>query len=166
MWKLNQKCDPVRRSQIKHNFHWDEISTAPAQEIEWRRLRAITIAPRKDRYRAPHATVRKMYDSGLTQKQIAKKLKVSVRTVCARLADIPIAPAEDPIGVYLDVRSAGGARPLLRVKPIPQGSRNTAPSDRSLPTPPPIPPVQRQRCKFATFDKSKRGRDHGAGSVG
>jgi len=102
MWKLNQRPDPV--PVIERRWHWKNIDTDSAPEIEYRVQRAasryfdLSVPPR---YRAPHAKVRELSKKGLTQKQIARKLKVKERTIRNRLAELPPEPPKETIAADL-----------------------------------------------------------------
>jgi hypothetical protein len=98
--------------EIKRRWHWSDIRPI-APEIEHRRWRRDTeLNVRAARYRAPHVKVKELHDAGLTQPQIARKLKVSERTVRERMAELPeVPPKEMTAADLLALRMrAGGAR--------------------------------------------------------
>ena len=111
-----------------------------APEIDQRRLNAawpyVLSSPDFYEYRAPYAKVRELRDAGFSIAQMARKLKVSERTINNRLADVPeTTPPVDRLA--LRVAASGGhntQRFWPGVERIPQGSSQALPSKRDVPT--------------------------------
>jgi hypothetical protein len=96
--------------EIERGWDWSQISPV-APEIEYRVWRVAHFELAKFRYRAPHEKVRALRNAGLTQPQIALKLKVSERTIRARIEELPPeAPKETTAAdlLALRVRDGGG----------------------------------------------------------
>jgi hypothetical protein len=103
-------------------------------EIEYRQIRAHlrwlgTPLAAKPRYRAPHAKVLDLHRQGLTQKRIAKLLKVDERTVRTRLMETPALDVpREPVAADLLAFRPHAYKPE-RPKLIQQGSTLARPSD-------------------------------------
>jgi len=108
MWSTLGRSDPV--PEIERGWDWSQISPV-APEIEYRVWRVAHFEPAKFRYRAPHAKVRALRNAGLTQPQIARRLKVSERTTRAHIDELPPEPPKEITAadlLLLRVRAGGG----------------------------------------------------------
>jgi hypothetical protein len=117
---------PVRRTIT--------LDGAVAPEIDQRRLNAawsyVLGNPDFYEYRAPYSKVREMREAGFSIPQMAKRLKVSERTIDNRLIDVPdTLPRADVLA--LRVKASGGyMRPAFwpGADSIPRGDTRTVPS--------------------------------------
>lgn len=146
-------------SRLERLFYFDRSEgwvERVAPEIERRTLdaawRYVLSSPDFREYRAPYAKVREMRDAGFSIPQMARKLKVSERTINNRLADVPrtVAP---PDLLALRVNASGGYTvrtfwPSNGVDHIPRGSRATSPLEIPRWTRRVWLPVQRERVTF------------------
>jgi hypothetical protein len=73
------------------------VVSLDAPEIEYRRQRADVkfFTSATPRYRAPHAKVRDLLHQGFTQKEIARKLRVTERTIHNRITELPPEPPKE-----------------------------------------------------------------------
>jgi hypothetical protein len=113
MWASLGKAAPV--PVVERGWHWKDIQAATsAPEIEHRAQRAALRFERPTitrRYRASHAKVQDLRRAGLTQVQIAKRLRVSERTIRSRVGELPPSPPKEITSADLlsrRVRAGGG----------------------------------------------------------
>jgi hypothetical protein len=135
MWSMVGRAEPVPELHPSRKWNWHDIRSS-APEIEQRRWRVTIFDQAKLRYRAPHARVRALLDGGLTQQQIAKRLKVTLRTISSRVSELPPEPPKERTAAgLLTLRvEAGGGWHRQSFWPgssdnIPRGSGWTRPSD-------------------------------------
>jgi hypothetical protein len=150
------------------------FDTDTAPEIEHRTqcaaLRYFDL-PVPERYRAPHAKVRELHRLGLTQKQIAQKLKVKERTIRNRLSELPPEPPREITAFDLLKRQMerGTVRGGRFIKPkfwlgdsIPRGHSAAAPCDiaQQATRYNPKEYYTGERCFRRKYDDPPKGMEH------
>jgi len=131
-----------------------ELDGGIAPEIERRRLEAawpyVLSSPDFGEYRAPYAKVRELRDAGFSIAQMARKLKVSERTINYRLMDIPeTREVPDLLVARLKANRGYAANtwyPGIWRHRTPQGP--TEPEEKRI-----YPPVQRNLVNFPAAQK-------------
>ena len=112
-----------------------ELDGAIAPEIEQRRLNLLWPSIKDSEYRAPHSKVREARNGGLSIAEMAKRFKVSERTINYRLADIP--DTVPPVNRNALQVAAGGGYTRSKFWPgadfIPRGSTESRPRDKEIP---------------------------------
>jgi hypothetical protein len=112
-----------------------ELDGAIAPEIEQRRLNLLWPLIKDSEYRAPHSKVREARNGGLSIAEMAKRFKVSERTINYRLAEIP--DTIPPVNRNALQVAAGGGYTRPKFWPgadfIPRGSTESRPRDKTIP---------------------------------